>query len=194
MKFRSKSWLLILLIVLISVSLSCNAISGGGQDSSPAPTNAVEDEPTLAPPPTEIPTEPPPAEPTQPPAEPTQAPTPTELSTPTEQEKPTEESAPPGDQNKLDTAFPLPDDVQNFMQLGDDIINFQTSLSLSEVVDFYRAAFSSQGLTERTLLTVISDMAVSLVFDGDPNGMAIVLQCVDLGDGTTNVNLSYQDL
>jgi len=187
MKFRSKSWFFIVLIVLISASLACNAISGGGQDSSPAPTNAVGDEPTLAPPPTEIPTEPPPAEPTQ-------APTPTEVSTPTEQEQPTEETAPPEDQNQLDTAFPLPDDVQNFMQLGDDIINFQTSLSLSEVVDFYRDTFNTQGLTERTLLTVISDMAVSLVFDGDPSGMAIVLQCVDLGDGTTNVNLSYQDL
>jgi predicted small secreted protein len=193
MKFRSKSWLFIMLIVLISASLACNAVSGGGQDSSPAPTDAVGNEPTLAPPPTEVPAEPPPVEQTEPPAEPTQAPTPTEVSTPTEQEQP-EETAPPDDQNQLDTAFPLPDDVQNFMQLGDDIINFQTSLSMSEVVDFYRGAFSTQGLTERTLLTVISDMAVSLVFDGDPSGMAIVLQCVDLGDGTTNVNLSYQDL
>ena len=79
------------------------------------------------------------------------------------------------------------------MQLDENSINFQTDLSLEEVVDFYRDVFIAQGLTERKLLTVIEDNVVSMVFDGLPNGMAIVLQCVDLGS-STNVNLRFEDV
>jgi hypothetical protein len=32
-----------------------------------------------------------------------------------------------------------------------------------------------------------------MVFDGHSSGMPIVLQMVDLGDGTTNVNIRFED-
>jgi hypothetical protein len=177
MKNKTCWQLLILLSLLITASLACNALSGGDQDSPIATAGAESDEnPTLAPSMTDIPTEAPPPEPTQP-------------SPPTE--KPPE---PPSAQSEIDTDFPIPDDVQNLMQLGENSINFQTGMSIPEVVDFYRQTFTTQGLTERPLLTSITDSTVSMVFDGAPNGMAIVLQCVDLGDGTTNVNLRYEDV
>ena len=94
---------------------------------------------------------------------------------------------------EIESDFPLPNDVQNFMHLDENSINFQTNLSLEEVVDFYRDAFTTQGLTERKLLTVIQDEVISMVFDGAPNGMAVVLQCVDLGS-STNVNLRFEDV
>ena len=54
----------------------------------------------------------------------------------------TEESPPlseSGDDSSMNNAeFPLPSDVENFMDLGDSGINYQTSLSLDEVVDIYR--------------------------------------------------------
>jgi hypothetical protein len=185
MKNKPYWQLLILIFVLIIVSLACNAVSGGDQDSPTAPVGAESTEiPTLAPSMTDIPTEPPPPEPTEPSApEADQPPPPTE--------KPPES---PSGHSEIDTNFPLPDDVQNFMQLDENSINFQTSMSLQQVVDFYRQTFTTQGLTERPILTSITDSTVSMVFDGATNGMAIVLQCVDLGDGTTNVNLRYEDV
>jgi hypothetical protein len=95
-----------------------------------------------------------------------------------------------------DTEFPLPQDVQNFAELpqSDSGINFQTSMSLEEVIAFYRGEFSSQGLVERELLTVIDDSAFSMVFDGAPNGKAIVIQGVTLSPDQTNVNIRYEDV
>jgi hypothetical protein len=95
---------------------------------------------------------------------------------------------------KYDTEFPLPDDVQNFMKLDENTINYQTSLTLPEVVDFYRAAFQKAGYEERDILTVIEDTTISLVWDGHPSGKAIVVQGVDLGNGTTNVNVRFEDV
>jgi hypothetical protein len=57
-----------------------------------------------------------------------------------------------------------------------------------------REAFTKKGLTERTATTAITDTTFSLVFDGDPSGKAIVVQGVDLGNGTTNVNIRYENI
>lgn len=181
MKNKNNWQIFILLSVLITVSIACNALSGGGQDSASAPAVAESKE---APSATDIPTQPAPPEPTKP-------------TTPEADQTPpsTEQSPQPSNgQNPIDTDFPLPDDIQNIMQLDETTINFQTSMSLQGIVDFYRQNFTAQGLTERTLLTSITDSTVSMVFDGAPNGMAIVLQCVDLGGGSTNVNLRYEDV
>jgi hypothetical protein len=96
----------------------------------------------------------------------------------------------------FDTEFPLPGDVQNFtlMPQSEGGINFQTDMSLDEVVAFYRGEFVSQGLVERELLTVVEDSAFSMVFDGAPNGKAIVIQGVTLGPDQTNVNIRYEDV
>lgn len=102
---------------------------------------------------------------------------------------------PPGKPSQYDTVFPLPEDVQNFVgEGGEGQVNFQTSLGLEEVMDFYRREFTRMGLTERTLLTVTSEATFSMVFDGWPNGKAIVVQGVSLGPGSTNVNIRFEDV
>lgn len=96
--------------------------------------------------------------------------------------------------SSYDTKFPLPSSVSNFTATGDDAINFQTKLSLNDTVAFYRDAFTQGGLTERTINTAITDTTFSMVFDGDSSGKAIVVQGVDLGNGTTNVNVRFEDV
>ena len=54
--------------------------------------------------------------------------------------------------------------------------------------------FGKQGYTERELLTTVTDGVFSFVFDGHESGQAIVIQGVDLGDGSVNVNISFQDV
>ena len=80
------------------------------------------------------------------------------------------------------------------MRLNEDQINFQTNMSMDEVIAFYRDAFAKQGLTEWTVLTSIEEKGFSLVFQGGPNGKEVVLQGVDLGNNTTNVNIRYEDV
>ena len=69
------------------------------------------------------------------------------------------------------------------MDLGDDAINYQTPMKLTDVVEFYRNEFDKAGYEERPILTVINDDTFSIVWDGHPSGKAIVVQGVDLGDG-----------
>ncbi len=92
-----------------------------------------------------------------------------------------------------DTNFPLPADVQNFSGGGEEI-NFGTSLTLEEAISFYRQAFEQMGLTERASLTSITENSFSLVFDGSENGKTLVIQGIDLGNGTTNINIRFEDI
>jgi hypothetical protein len=178
MNTKTYRWLLFIFSVIIVISMACSALSS--TEPEPSQPAAGEESPTQAPSMTDIPTEAHPPEPA--------APEDTDLPAPTE-----EPLEPPSAVDEIESDFPLPDDIQNLMQLDENSINFQTNLSLDQVVDFYRDAFSAQGLTERKLLTVIEDEVVSMVFDGSPNGMALVLQCVDLG-GSTNINLRFEDV
>ena len=94
-----------------------------------------------------------------------------------------------------ETNFPLPDSVSKFDGAGGDSpINFQTELSLDEVLAFYRAEFEAAGMAEREINTSITDTTISLVFDGHISGQAVVLQAVDLGNGSTNVNIRLEDI
>ncbi len=93
-----------------------------------------------------------------------------------------------------DTKFPLPDNVSEFTSTGGGSINFQTTLSLEEAVEFYRDAFGQLALTERTINTAITHTTFSLVFDGDASGQAIVVQGVDLHNGKTSVNIRYENV
>lgn len=94
----------------------------------------------------------------------------------------------------VDTDFPLPPKAKDVTVVGDGMVNFQVKMSLEEVMDFYRTTLGGQGLTEREILTVTSDTTFSMAFDGSPNGKAIVIQGVDLGNGQTNVNIRYEDV
>lgn len=97
-----------------------------------------------------------------------------------------------GGGGNYNTKFPMPASVSSFTVAGNGEVNFQTHMSLKDTIAFYRAAFGKSGLTERTANTAITDTTFSLVFDGDPSGQAIVVQGVDLGNGTTNVNIRYE--
>ena len=104
------------------------------------------------------------------------------------------DAPPPGGSGKYDTEFPMPPKVVNFMDLGDGVINYQTPMSLDDVVDFYRDEFDKAGYEERDVTTVVNDTTFSIVWDGHPSGNAIVVQGVDLGDGTVNVNVRFEDV
>ncbi|MDK1080137.1 MAG: hypothetical protein QGM50_00250 [Anaerolineae bacterium] len=93
-----------------------------------------------------------------------------------------------------DTEFPLPSNVEIFTKFDDDSINYQTSLSLNELVEFYRDEFADAGYDERDINTEINDAIISIVWDGHTSGNAIVVQGVDLGDGKVNVNVRFEDI
>lgn len=105
-------------------------------------------------------------------------------------------SAPGSDagNSSYNTKFPMPSSVSNFTATADGAINFQTKVGLGDTIAFYRDQFTKRGLSERTINTSITDTTFSLVFDGDPSGKAIVVQGVDLGNGSTNVNIRYEDV
>lgn len=93
-----------------------------------------------------------------------------------------------------DSGFPLTDDAFDITEIGDDTVLYYTKMSLDDVMKFYRDEYESRGYTERQLLTVISDGVFSMVFDGDSSGKAVVIQSVDLGDGSRTVTISLQDV
>jgi len=97
------------------------------------------------------------------------------------------------ERESYDYDFPTPPDAQNITEMGTGGINFQTTMSLDDVVAFYRSTFESAGFQERDILTVINATTFSIVWDGHPSGQAIVVQGVDLGDGTININIRFED-
>jgi hypothetical protein len=104
-----------------------------------------------------------------------------------------EEPAAPAAGLGIETEFPFPADAHTCMDLGSNRVMCQSGESLADIAAFYRAEFSAKGYTERELLTVESDAVISLVFDGHESGQVIVLQCVDLGAGSTSITLSFED-
>lgn len=161
---KGRSFILLLSVVVLLVgATACGGGAAAPREEAPAAEEPAEPSPTQ-----------PAAEPTSPPAE--------------------GEAAVAASQGAYDTVFPLPDDVQNFTGgSGEAMVNFQTSLTLEEVVEFYRQTLADQGLTEREVLTSIEDVGFSMVFDGWPNDRALVIQGVDLG-GSTNVNIRFEDV
>jgi hypothetical protein len=102
-----------------------------------------------------------------------------------------------GGSGSVKTDFPLPRKYDNLMETGprEAGINFQTPMSIDEVMAFYREEFGDKlGYTERDYLTSQTESTFQLVFDGHPRGLPIVIQGVDLGNGTTNVNVGFEDV
>lgn len=96
-----------------------------------------------------------------------------------------------------DGIFPLPPDTTGIVNLSDqEEVNFQTSLTLDEVMQFYRDTFTEDGATERTITTVTTDDTFNLVFDDWPqaNGKAVVVQGVKLAPDNINVNIRLEDV
>jgi hypothetical protein len=116
-------------------------------------------------------------------------------------ESPASEEAPPSDsgsgdsgENSSASGFPITADAYNVVDVGDGSVIFYTKMSLDDVMKFYRNKYTSMGYAERGLLTVESDGVFSLVFDGDPSGKAVVIQGVDLGDGSGTVSIRLEDV
>jgi len=61
------------------------------------------------------------------------------------------------------------------------------------VVNFYMDDLKGSGYVEREILTVIDEKGFSMVFDGHASGKMIVVQGVDLGNGSTNVNIRLEE-
>ena len=93
-----------------------------------------------------------------------------------------------------DSGFPMTADAFNITELGDGSLLYYTKLSLEDVMAFYRAEYTSQGYTEREILTVVSEGTFSMVFDGDASGKAVVIQSVDLGDGSRTVSIRLEEV
>ncbi|PKN91745.1 MAG: hypothetical protein CVU44_17680 [Chloroflexi bacterium HGW-Chloroflexi-6] len=163
---RSVRFLLVL-SVLVLASLACQALAVGSE-ATPEPAAPMEEE--------SLPEAP----------EPTQE---QEVEEPSE----AEESAPSADLG-FETEFPVPDDASNGYDLGGGMISFQTSLSIEESLAFYRDSFAAEGYTEREINTAITDTTFSIVFDGHESGKAIVIQAVDLGSGSVNVTIRFEDM
>ena len=89
--------------------------------------------------------------------------------------------------------FPMTADASNVTEVNGTLI-FTTKLSLEDTMKFYRDEYLSRGYTERELLTVVSEGTFSMVFDGDPSGKAVVIQSVDLGDGSRTVTVWLEDV
>jgi hypothetical protein len=89
-----------------------------------------------------------------------------------------------GSDSAIDADFPVTEDAFNFTDMGDGSIVFFTKMSSDEVLKFYRDEYTAEGYTERELLTTI--------FDGDPSGKAVVIQSVDMGDGSRSVAIRLE--
>ncbi len=87
----------------------------------------------------------------------------------------------------------MPDGATNVQEIG-GTTNFQVKMTLDEAMKFYMEALTREGYTERPILTVTSETTFSMVFDGHESGKAIVVQGVDMGDGTVNVNIRLEDV
>ena len=91
------------------------------------------------------------------------------------------------------TDFPMTADASNVTEVNGTLI-FTTKLSLEDTMKFYRDEYLSRGYTERELLTGVSEETFSMVFDGDPSGKAVIIQSVDLGDGSHTVTVRLEDV
>jgi hypothetical protein len=161
---KRNRWIFALIVLLVS-SLACNALNRGARPT--ATESAPDTGGGMAA--------------TQAPSDDTTA----------EPESTTAETAPA---TGFDTEFPLPSDISNFTSTGDGGINFQTKMSMKDAIAFYRDAFATAGYKEREINTAISNTTFSMVFDGHSSGKAIVIQGVDMGNGTTNINIRFEDI
>jgi len=153
------------ILALVLASLACQTLSGGGS-SAPAPSVPGDDGGVES--------------------------QPAEQDDDSLESQPAEQGDDSGAAPAPDSEFPIPDGALNLQNLGGST-NFQVKMTLDEAMKFYMDALSSQGYSERPILTVTSETTFSMVFDGHASGKAIVVQGVDFGDGTVNVNIRLED-
>jgi len=106
---------------------------------------------------------------------------------------PTQEQPQPVD-SVGDSEFPMTSDAYQVINVGDGTLLYYTKMSLEDIMKFYQDTYTAKGYTENKLLTVVQDSVLSIVFEGDPSGKAVVIQRVDLGDGSRTVTIRLEDL
>ena len=105
---------------------------------------------------------------------------------------PSEKEVPSG--NSSNSEFPMTSDAFNVTDIGNGSVLYYTKMSMEDVMKFYRDEYTAKGYKEREILTTVSDGIFSMVFDGDPSGKAVVIQSVDLGDGSRTVAIRLEDV
>ncbi len=96
--------------------------------------------------------------------------------------------------NSSNSEFPMTSDAFNVTDMGSESVLYYTKMSMEDVMKFYRDEYTAKGYNEREILTTVSDGIFSMVFDGDPSGKAVVIQSVDLGDGSRTVAIRLEDV
>jgi hypothetical protein len=98
--------------------------------------------------------------------------------------------------NTSKSGFPITSDAYNVTEIGDGSLLYYTKMSLDDVMKFYRDEYTAKGYTEREALTVVeaNSGVFSMVFDGDPSGKAVVIQSVDLHDGSRTVSIRLESV
>lgn len=152
------------LAVLVLASLACQTLIGGGNDTQNPPAVSNANDNEV------------------------NSVEPTEPTTPSDSNENTDTDV------VVSTDFPMTDDAFNVTEVGDGSLLYYTNMSQEDVMDFYREEYSSRGYQEREILTVVSEGVFSMVFDGDPSGKAVVIQSVDLGDGSCTVAIRLEDV
>lgn len=101
-----------------------------------------------------------------------------------------------GSDSTISTDFPMTADAFNVVEVGDDSIVYYTKLSMDDALKFYRDEYTARGYTEREITTVVDEASgtFSIMFDGDPSGKAVVIQSVDLGDGSRTIAIRLEDI
>ncbi len=120
---------------------------------------------------------------------------PAENNAPDSEVQPTAESS-SGSDSTISTDFPMIPDAYNVVEVGDGSIVYYTKLSMEDALKFYRDEYTAKGYTEREITTVVDEASgtFSIVFDGDPSGKAVVIQSVDLGDGSRTIAIRLEDV
>lgn len=88
--------------------------------------------------------------------------------------------------------FPLPDDATNTINMGGDLITFQTKLSLDEMLKFYRDKLPSLGYKEKESEAFTTDTVFNLTFEDPKNNKVVSIQGVDMS-GITSITISMSD-
>ena len=88
----------------------------------------------------------------------------------------------------------MTEDAFNIIEAGDGTVIYYTKLPGEQAIQFYRDEYTIRGYTEREILTVVAEGTFSMVFDGDPSGKAVVVQSVDLGDGSRTIAIRLEDV
>ena len=161
--------MILAIVVLVLATLACQAVIGGGdrdvnEDAAPATESSI----------------------TQPPQD-TQS---TEIPT----EAPASGIATDDSESTGDSQFPMTADAYNIVEMEDGSLIYYTKLSAEEAVQFYRNEYTSRGYTEREVLTIVNDAIFNMAFDGDPSGKSVIIQSVDLGDGSRTIAIRLEDI